>query len=676
MATAFERAAEAPRRAPPALLDGLLAGLTPEQTQAVCHGPGVLLIVAGPGAGKTKTLIHRIAFLLAQGLAEPREILAVTFSVRAASEMRLRLSELLGEQLAAHVRAATFHSICARLLREHAPLFGRGANWTVYDQVEVRRVVDWLLSERQRTAIQQGLADFGQPAASEVLHEISLAKNRLLDPDSYEQSAGHPAAPLIAAVWRETEAELRRSNAVDFDDLLVCAVRLLAEHPHYLELYRRRWRWIVVDEYQDTCQAQAVLVSLLAGPDGNLCCVCDDDQSLYAFRGADAHGLARLAERFPAHERIVLARNFRSRAEILAPAARCIQNNSDRVPKTLIAMRGAGGHAAASEFACDRDEASWSAATIAQELAAGTPPAEILLLARTGYATVPVQTALAGAGIPHRVLGSLGLYERSEVRDALAYLTLIANPADAQAFRRAVATPRRGVGERTAGQIVARARERHDGDLIAASENAGTLGEIGSRKAREQLERFGDGLQQARAGLEAGRSLGHVAIAAVTLPGGLVAHHQRRIEHCADAVERRDAERVLEDLRSLCRAVQAYEEREHSPTLTGFLEHARGLHARELTPGQDRRITVSTIHRAKGTEARVVILAGCEERLLPSWRSLDAPEQLQEERRLFYVACTRAKDRLYVTHARARGGRETAGPSRFLTEAGLLEGAP
>ena len=332
-------------------------------------------------------------------------------------------------------------------------------------------MVDWLLSDRQRTEIQQGLADFGQPAVSEVLHEISLAKNRLLTPESYEQAARHPAAPLIAAVWRETEAELRRSNAMDFDDLLVCAVRLLSEHPHYLELYRSRWPWILVDEYQDTCQAQAMLVSLLAKRDGNLVVVADDDQALYSFRGADARGLARLAERFPTHERIVLGRNFRSRAEILFAAARSIQHNTDRVPKTLIAMRGPGGQAQAMAFASEREEASWIAATVAQELQAGTSPAEILLLARTGYANGPVQNALAGAGIPHRVLGSLGLYERSEVRDALAYLTLLANPADAQAFRRAVGAPRRGVGERTAGAARGPGRERYDGDLISASAN-------------------------------------------------------------------------------------------------------------------------------------------------------------------------------------------------------------
>ena len=268
-----------------------------------------MLIVAGPGAGKTKTLIHRIAWLLAQDLAQPQQVLAVTFSVRAASELRLRLAELLGEHVAAQVSAATFHTICARLLREHPQLVGREVDWTVYDQIEVRKVVDWVLSDRQRTAIQQGLADFGQPASSEVLHEISLAKSRLLTPDSYEQAARHPAGPLIAAVWRETETELRRSNAMDFDDLLVNAVRLLAEHPHYLELYRHRWPWILVDEYQDTCQAQALLAALLTGPNGNLAVVGDDDQAgARSVRIRKTHDLGSE----PSFGRIVLKRSSRT----------------------------------------------------------------------------------------------------------------------------------------------------------------------------------------------------------------------------------------------------------------------------------------------------------------------------------------------------------------------------
>ena len=258
--------------------DALLEGLTPEQSQAVRHGPGPLLLIAGPGAGKTKTLIHRIARLLQTGAAQPWEILAVTFSVRAAGELRLRLADLLGEQVARGVTAATFHSICARMLREHASVFGRTENYTVYDQTDVRRVIEWLLSDQQRGQIQQALADYGQPAAAEVLAEISLAKNRLLSPDSYQQQARHTAAPLIAAVWREAEIELQRSNAWDFDDLLTHAVRLLAEHPHRLAFYRQRWRWLVVDEYQDTNEAQSVLVALLAGAGGNVCCVGDDDQ--------------------------------------------------------------------------------------------------------------------------------------------------------------------------------------------------------------------------------------------------------------------------------------------------------------------------------------------------------------------------------------------------------------
>src|SRR3954449_13342685 len=467
--------------------DALTRELTPEQAQAVRHGPGPLLLVAGPGAGKTRTLTHRIAHLLASGRAQAWEILAVTFSVRAAGELRLRLAELLGEPRSRGVTAATFHSICGRMLREHAALFGRSDAYTVYDPADVRRVIEWLLCDAQRGSIQAALADCGQPASAEVLAEISLAKNRLLGPDAYEQQARHPAAALIAAVWREGAGGLPRSNAFDYDDLLVHAVRLLAEHPHRLAFYRQRWPWVVVDEYQDTNEAQSVLVALLAGAGGNVTVVGDDDQVVYSWRGADAGNMLRFGERYPAHTQIVLGRNFRCRADILAPAVACVTHNPQRTPKTLIAMRGAGGRAYVAAFAGEREEAQWIAATIADALAAGVAPGEILVLARTGRAIRPLLAALAAAGIPHRVLGSLGLYERSEVRDALAYLTLLANPADAQAFRRAVQAPRRGVGAGGANRVLAAARADHDGDLIAASAAAQQIDGLRSQPVRDAV---------------------------------------------------------------------------------------------------------------------------------------------------------------------------------------------
>ena len=305
------------------------------------------------------------------------------------------------------------------------------------------------------------------------------------------------------------------------------------------------------------------------------------------------------------------------------------------------------------------------------------PPSELLVLGRTGCSLGPVQAALAQAGIPHRVLGSLGLYERSEVRDALAYLALLVNPADAQAFRRAAGSPRRGVGAATANRVVTLAREGHHGDLICASADASRVDSIRSPAVRDRLTRFGQGLKSVRSELRTGRSIGHVVVAAVMLDGGLVQHYQWRRDNSPGAEERRDAERVLEDLRSLCRAAQTYADQQpQNATLTGFLEQAAGLHAHELAPGgPDRRITVSSVHRAKGTEAQLVVLLACEERLLPSWRALASPggEQLAEERRVFYVACTRAKDRLILTHAATRGGRPTGGPSSFLTEAGLID---
>jgi DNA helicase-2/ATP-dependent DNA helicase PcrA len=653
----------------------LLAGLTPEQSQAVTFGSGPLLLLAGPGAGKTRTLTHRAAYLLASGRAQPWEILAVTFSVRAAGELRLRLADLLGETVARGVTAATFHSVCARLLREHAGVFGRTERYTIYDQADMRRVVDWLLSDAERGEIQQALADYGQPASAEVLAEISRAKNQLLTPEVYERSGQHPARPLVVAVWRECERELRRCNAWDFDDLLACAVRLLSEHPHRLAWLRQRWRWIVADEFQDVSQAQAMLVDLLAGPDGNLCVCGDDDQVIYRFRHADPGHILGLGERHPSSARIVLGRNFRSRGEILEAAVRCVSHNERRAGKALIAMRGPGGRVRVRTFPNEFAEANWVTAQIADALAGGTPPGEILALARTGYATEPLQRALAHAGIPHRVLGSLGLYERSEVRDALSYLTLLENPLDAQAFRRAICSPRRGVGAATVTKLVAWARQEHGGDLITASARAADLDGVRAQTARMRLAEFGSGLERVRSELAAGRSVGHCVIATVTMPDGLVRHFQHVRDHTPDSDRRRDAERVLEDLRSLCRSAQAHDEHSDDPTLTGFLEQAAGLHVQEIDAASDRRITVSTIHRSKGVEAQAVALLGCEEELLPSWRSISSPdpERLAEERRLFYVAATRAKDRLLITHVAERGRRPTGGPSRFLTEAGLLQ---
>ena len=440
---------------------GLLAGLTPEQAKAVTYGTGPLLLIAGPGAGKTRTLTHRIAHLLESERARPDQILAVTFSVRAAGELRLRLADLLGQDRARRVTAATFHSVCARLLREHAPLFGRTEHYTIYDQGDMRRVIDWILADKDRTTVKEALRRAGRPAPAEVQSALSMAKNELLSPAAICSRSNYLGADVIAAVWEESERELRGSNAWDFDDLLVFAVRLLRDHPHRLGWVRSRWRWLLVDEFQDVNRAQAELVGLLAGRDGNVAIVGDEDQVVHGFRGADPEHIAGFAARHPLHHTIVLGRNFRSRSEILEAAARCVGHNQRRVTKQLVAVRGAGGQVGARGFYEDWHEAHWIAEQVGEAIAAGLPAAEILILARTGYATQATQLALARAGIPHRVLGSLGLYERSEVKDALAYLTLLVNPSDAQAFRRAIQSPRRGVGPATtANTLLTRARAR------------------------------------------------------------------------------------------------------------------------------------------------------------------------------------------------------------------------
>jgi DNA helicase II / ATP-dependent DNA helicase PcrA len=663
------------------------AGLTTDQRTAVEHGYGPLMVFAGPGAGKTRTITQRIAHLLHAGWGTSSQILAVTFTVAAAGEMRERLATMLGVDAIRGLTVATFHSVCARMLRVHAGCFGRTDQFTIYDQSELKKIIGDLLSNKDKAQIQYQLDQCGargpdgRGAAAQIAAEISMAKNKLWHPAHYAQHSRHPLAPLIAAVWAEAEAELQAANAFDFDDLLVYGVRLLAEYPQLLAHYRTRWPWMLVDEFQDTNFAQMCLVSLLAGAEGNLTVVADDDQLLYTFRGAEPANVLKFGDWFPNFRSVTLGRNYRCRAEILTAAVNCVQHNTERVPKALIANKGPGGRIDLPVFGNDRAEAEWIVGLVADALRSGVPSKEILLVSRNAYLTLPVQQALAANGIPYRVLGSLGLFERAEVRDAIAYLSVLANPVDAQAFRRAVNTPKRGVGPATQAAVIEYARDHHNGDLITACQYAEQIPGIKGRAAKAALVDFGTHMDAVRRDLLAGRSIGHAVVGAAMIPGGLVRYWQDIRDNDDDGEKRRDAERVLEDLRSLCSAANTYEQNyPGDASISGFLEQACGVDRIEIE-GPDERITISTIHRSKGMEAHLVVVIACEERVIPSWRALEEAENdesaggVEEERRMFYVALTRAKEHLVITQSRERGDGErrkpTDGPSRFLAESGL-----
>lgn len=648
----------------------LLSGLTPQQAAVVTHGPGPQVVYAGPGAGKTRTLIARVEYLLATGMATAHEIVVVTFTNNAARECAGRLEASLGRRTARGMRICTFHSLCARILRRHAELVGRSSNFTIYDQRAVLDVVEFVLADELRGDVRAQRAGGDCPAA-EIRDEISLAKNRLWTPAFYARHSRHPHAPLIAAVWSAVDEELADSNAVDFDDLLCLAVRLLGEHRELQSRYRQRWRWLLVDEVQDTCYAQMGLLRLLAQPAGNLTIVGDRDQALYSFRGAEPRNLLSFPALFPGRAEAVLSINFRSRAEIVAAAESLICHNRQRPTIAFSAARGAGGEVRAREFENEYAEAGWVAKEISRRLATGVPAEAILVIARASFATSPVQRALRRAGIPHHILGSLGLFERADIKDALAYLALLENPEDAIALRRAIAAPKRQVGAATCAAVVAHARSRRL-DLLEACAQAEQVDGIRAQ-ARENLASFGRAMLGIRAERAAGAGVTETITRVLMLAGGLVRHHQQRRDQACKAAEREQALEALALLRAVRDASRLYElQTGAGASLRGFLERAIGLNDAG-PPIVQEGVRVSTIHRAKGTEARVVFLCGCEEHIAPSRFAIAAGSRLalEEERCAFYVGMTRAKDALLLTWSGSRRGRRSPGRSRFLEEAGL-----
>jgi DNA helicase II / ATP-dependent DNA helicase PcrA len=658
---------------------GLLRGLTSEQVDAVTYGEGPQEILAAPGSGKTRVLTTRVEWLLtapdprrpAGPLASPEEIVVVTFTNNAASECATRIQDRLGPDALTGMVICTFHSLCSRILRQHAPAIGRQDNFTIYDQREVRTVVDYVLGDKNRAAVLREVERFGACSPVEVHHEISLAKNRLWTPDFYQEHSAHPIAPLIVAVWRELDRELVESNAVDFDDLQCSCVDLLNRHPDLLERLRAKWPHVLVDEVQDTNYVQMGLLVLLQAPYGNVTIVGDLNQRCYGWRGAELNNIATFSEQFPGHRTIALGRNFRSKEEIVLAAARLIARNT-RGPKIEhVSDRGPGGCVEAHRFDNEWAEAAWIAGEVTRRLRAGATADQVLVMARTSFATQAVQRALAQANIKHRVLGSLGLYERGEIKDALAYLWLVVNPNDTVSFRRALGVPRRGAGVATVEAIVRYARANQL-DLLTACTHVDRIPRIRAQ-ARDNIVRFSNAMLAVRGEHAAGRSLGHIVAATLMLEGGLVQHHQQRSRTAKRKDDRHDADRVVEDLRSVWRAASVYEEQEGAlGTLLGFLEQAVGLHSQELE-GREPVVTVSTVHKAKGMGKRLVFICGCEQRLFPTWRALEtgALLALEEERCLFYVAITRGEDEVHFTWCTNRNGHATDGVSQFVIEAGV-----
>ncbi|HUK14252.1 MAG TPA: UvrD-helicase domain-containing protein [Thermoanaerobaculaceae bacterium] len=622
--------------------ESLLAQLDVDQVQAVTHGEGPLLVVAGAGSGKTRVLTYRIAWLLARGLAQPHEVLAVTFTNKAAREMVERVERLVGGRLAGGF-VGTFHRFALQLLRNHPSEAGLPARFAIADEDEQRQIFERLL---KRLGI--GSSQLSPRAARS---RVSAAKNALLDAEQLAARARGGDERLLADVFAAYQGELRQAGAVDFDDMLLLAVRLLEAHDALRKGLASRFRWLLVDEFQDTNLAQARLVALLGGRRPNLTAVGDEDQSIYRWRGAEIENILGFEETYPGARIVTLGRNYRSAEPILAAAAAVIAHNTRRRAKRLSSEVGAGRPVTVYLAADEADEARFVADEVGR-LRESVAPGGIAVLFRVNAQSRSFEAELVRRAMPYVVVGGTRFWERKEVRDALAYLRLLVAPGDGLAFRRAVHVPARGIGQVAMDHLEAGAR-----DGVSLPEAARRLPEALTPRARQALEGFFallDGLRHEMTSAPPAE-----VVRLLLERSGLAA------QYAADDEEDRGRRANLDQL-----VAAAAEAGERGLDLAGFLDEVA-----LLTDADERRegnaVQLSTLHAAKGLEFDVVFLVGMEDGLLPLRREGGGEADEEEERRLAYVGMTRAKSRLFLTAARVRrvNGQLLSGrPSRFLLE--------
>jgi DNA helicase II / ATP-dependent DNA helicase PcrA len=631
-------------------IEALLEGLNPAQRDAVTHGEGPLLILAGAGSGKTRVLTHRIAYLVHSGLARPDELLAITFTNKAAQEMRERVELLLGRSTRG-MWVLTFHAACTRMLRVEAPKLGYTRQFTIYDQADSRRMV--------RLCLDQVGADPKRFTPGAVQSQISDAKNRLRDAAEYRGMVGSYFEQTVADAYELYERELMRCNAMDFDDLLVRAVNVLELFPEVRERYQQAFEHVLVDEYQDTNHAQYRWLTLLAGERRNLAVVGDDAQSVYGFRGADIRNILDFEDDFPDAHVVKLEQNYRSTQTILSAANAVIAHNRNQVRKELWTEVGEGDPVTIRALADEHAEARAVLSEIEQLVDEGVSRSEVAVFYRTNAQSRVLEDALVRADVPYQVIGGTKFYDRAEIKDAIAYLSLLANPSDQISFTRVANSPRRGIGQTSLSRVIAAAATLGEPvwDVAAEPARVPMLGPA----AIKAIGRFMDTMVELRELAARGDAVGDLLEAVLHRSGYLEALEAERTF---------EAQGRIENLEELVGVAREFDGSAEERTLDAFLGQIALISDADTRTDDRGLVTLMTLHNAKGLEYPIVFIIGCEEGVFPHSRSLDEGS-LEEERRLCYVGITRAMRALTLTYARRRTlfGAESYGlRSRFLDE--------
>ncbi len=626
----------------------LLESLNPVQRQAVQHAEGPLLLLSGAGSGKTRVITHRIAYLLRHHRVSPFNLLAVTFTNKAAGEMKSRLEGLVGEETTKLIWVSTFHASCARILRRDIERLGYSRSFTIYDTVDQLAVIKEILKKLQMRE------ELNNPKA--VLSQISKAKNDFVTPEMYMQTADGYFEENIAKVYPEYQGYLRENNSLDFDDLIGLTVELFNSCPDVLRYYQGKFRYILVDEYQDTNRGQYLLVHALAKEHQNICAVGDDDQSIYSWRGADINNILDFEKDYSETTVLRLEQNYRSTQNILSAAYEVVRNNRLRKEKKLWTENSTGAPIDCYEAIDEVDEAKYVIRQIREARAQGLKHGDCVIFYRINAQSRAFEEALRGANMPYQIVGGMRFYERMEIKDLIAYLRVIVNPDDSISLRRIINVPRRGIGGTTLGKLEDFADEEQI-DLFSALRRVDEIStlRVAAKSKIQEFSQLIESFDPARPPVEIINELLDVTDYLTFLKSDNTIEAMGRVENVSEFIS----------------AAARYEGNEPEPTLSGFLELITLVADVDDMDDKSDVVTLMTLHSAKGLEFPIVFMAGVEEGSLPHQRAFADEAELEEERRLCYVGLTRARERASLSHARTRrihGAEDYRMPSRFIEE--------